>query len=491
MSVKLKSPGKVADKIESYKLKEILEELEKRKRDEKMTYFVPTESQEHFFRSKSKERLVLGGNRVGKSEIGAIESISYCLGYRLFLRSTDPNYVTPFKPPVQGLITTESFGISGTANLVIFEKMMNWIPKKELKGLPKKNQQGVPVLYTFKNGSQLHVLCYEQETNKFEGSRFHFWWGDENPPQDKYFSIQRGLTDFGGYYWITATPIAQPWTYDGLFLNEAVKKFQMGLESNVKKPRKWYGAEMNAGGLSEEDIQSLIRKYRAAHMDEGEIQSRMTGKYKHLEGLVLGNFDTEVHIVEPFDIPEKSSIYISIDPHPKKPWCVMFLCILPSSKMYVTKMMYVKGVVAEIVEAIMLELNNRHPQKVIIDPYAVMNDPQTGRSLLTDVREKSDKKLIPVTASKDKVRGIQAIRSALHYNEEDGIESTLYFFNTEKEGIRQLMGWVIDDEGKASKKDDDAGENLYRLMLLRPRYKEQGTRSILQKDYTKKGVLGY
>lgn len=451
-----------------------------------INFFIPNEDQERYFRSKSKERFVLGSNRSGKSTIGAIEAVSFCLGYRPFLKRTDPDYKTPMEPPVKGLITTESFGLAGTANLVIKEKLKGLIPEGELAEKPKKNQQGIPIYFKFKNGSELYIMAYEQETDKYEGSNFHFWWGDENPPKDKYNSIQRGLTDHDGYYWITTTPISEPWTYDGLFLNDDVEKFMLPINNNVKHKRDWYGYKEECGGLTELAIQSLIRKYRNAHMDEGEIQARITGRFKHLEGLILNNLDPQIHIIKPFPIPKDYTMYVAIDPHPKKPWVILFLACLPNGKMYITKMMFIKAIIEEIVEAILIELNGKKPQKVIIDPYAVMNDPQTGKNMITDIREKSKKQLLPLVASKDKNRGIQMIRSALHYDEQHGEEPTLYFFNTEKDGIRQLMSWVIDDNGKPSKVDDDAGENLYRLMLIRPRYKQPKFDKNSLKDWSQK-----
>ena len=51
----------------------------------------------------------MGSNKFGKTTIGTAEVISYALGYRPFLKKDDPNYLTPFKPPVKIRIIGEDF----------------------------------------------------------------------------------------------------------------------------------------------------------------------------------------------------------------------------------------------------------------------------------------------------------------------------------------------------------------------------------------------
>ena len=102
-----------------------------------------------------------GANKTGKTCSSIIEDISYALGYRPYLQKTDVDYKTQFKTPVKIRIIGEDFGkhVGG----VIVPQLFEWIPRSEFtfrEGNPKKNQQGIPVFWTFNNGSTIELLSY-------------------------------------------------------------------------------------------------------------------------------------------------------------------------------------------------------------------------------------------------------------------------------------------------------------------------------------------
>ena len=441
-------------------------EKERRFNEWKIKYFVPYKEQEDFIRSKAKERLILGANRTGKSEIGALEAISYCLGYRPYLKRNDPDYYTPFKAPIRGLITTESLGIEGTAQQTIVPKLEEWIPKSELVWT-RKNQQGVTILYGFKNKSTLVIMAYEQDTAKFEGPRYHFWFADEPFPKDKYSAISRGLTDFGGYAWFAMTLLSQKWIWDALYTKEKVFKLLVPMEANLKRKRIWYGREVDTGGLEQIDIDDLKEKYLRAGIDEGEVEARLTGRPKHLSGAIISNFDYDKHCIDPFDLPNDWTFYEAIDCHPKKPYCIVFMAVNPKNVKYIYKVIYIRDIIPNICEAILIERKKRKPRMTLIDPLAVTESPQTKTTIIDDFIQKSKGEIYPIVATKDKERGVNLIREAFTSQPEYGIQPNLFIFNTEQEAINQLRNWSYHKETeKFGKEDDDFPENLYRLMLV-------------------------
>lgn len=440
----------------------------------------------------------MGGNRSGKTELGILEDISWCLGYRPYLKPSDPDYFTPIAPPVHGLITTESLGMTGSLKTVIEPKMMEWVPKSQLAAEPRKNQQGVRVFWEFRSGSTLQVQAYEQDIEKFEGSRFHFWHGDEPMKQDIYAALSRSLVDFAGYAWFTMTPTEQPWIYNGLFLNPNVHSVTIGMVDNIRAERKWYGEKVMAGGLTEEKIQDFINKLTRAGVSPAEIAARSSGEFKFFGGRVIENFTPQIHCCDPFELPREHTIYVSIDPHPAKDWCVTFLAVLPTNRFYIYKVLWLNPKqlrVEDICEAIMIELRGRKPFKVIIDPLASSWDPQTGKNLLQDLREKSKYRLNiqhSERSERAKILGIQKIRAALFFDEEKGIQPQLYIFKTEDRAIKQLLGWMSSEEDdKIIKKDDDFPETLYRLMLLDPKYWHPKVRERIKKEYIPHPITGY
>jgi len=461
-------------------------EYERRHEEEKIRYFIPTRPQELFVRSKNKEKLFLGANRTGKSMQGIIEDISWCLGYRPYLKKTDPDYLTPIKPPVHGLITTESLGSEGSANKIITPLLHDFVPKPEfefIKGNPKKNQQGVEVNWKFKNGSTLTIMSYEQGSDKYEGHKYHFWHADEPPPRDIYTAVSRGLTDYNGYTWFTMTPLKEPWVYRDLYQNPRVFSITIGIRENLKHKRDWYGKQVETGGLEEEAIRSFETKLRSGGTEEGEIKARLTGEFRFLSGRVIENFDPNIHCIPPFDIPKDWARYEAIDPHPQKPWCITFMAVAPDNTCYVYKVSYIKAKLEEIIEHIKIVRDGIKPKWTIIDPAAKQDAPVSGTTLIDNIYEMSNGEIKPQASSKDKDRGIQLIRTACHHDK--GIKPKLYIFNTEYKAITQLRDWVwVGTEGKeiAQKVDDDFPENLYRLLIENPIYIFHQT----NKEYLKK-----
>jgi len=476
--------------------RQALETMARRIKERRIAYYIPHEGQEDFVRAKNKTRLFISGNRVGKTEIGIIEDISFCLGYRPYLPNWDPDYKTPFTPPIKGLITTQALGKESSLGQVIVPKLKDWIPKEELKET-KKNQQGVEVQWIFRNGSELRAMAYEQDVRQFEGFEVHFWHGDEPPPEKIYGGMVRALATFGGWKWITMTPVIDDaFTYNALYLDENNYKTKiLGIEANLKHKRKWwhngnkrytdsdYGIEVQTGGLQEEAVEEFRRQLYASGLDPAEIEARLTGQFRSLSGRIIDVFDSKIHTCDSFPVYARDyTIYVAIDPHPKKPWCITFMAVDRGGKKYIFKCLYLRSTLENICMAINVELGSKKikAQEFIIDPQAIVEESE-GENLITKIFKISDKKIFCFKAARSegaKEQGIQLIRDEFNYDFDLGIEPTLFIFSTEHEAIKQINSWMWDDTGKtdkvkASKKDDDFCENLYRLLLRNPKFVEK------------------
>jgi len=443
-----------------------------------IVYWIPYDEQEQFIRAKNRMRLFVGGNRIGKTESGIIEDISWCLGYRPYLPEDDPDYKTPMEPPVHGLITTESLGSEGSAKKIIEAKLDHLVPKEKLLS-SKKNQQGVKVFWKFKNGSTLSVMSYEQDVEKFEGFNIHFWHGDEPPKQKIYGAISRGLVDYGGWAWITMTPVAsEPFT---IRLFENPKYFKIGplpITANLKHFRKWLTYERApCGGLKQENIDAFQSQLEESGLDPAEIEARLTGKFKFLSGRILP-FDRKVHIVEPFEIrPHDGTMYIAIDPHDYKPWAVSFLVAHKNGNLYTVDELNIKGSLEEMNSAIQTTLSKwkMRPRIQLIDPQAIVQESDTENLIYKLFKaSKNDPYPLKLTSASrgeaPKRQGIQLWRQEMNFDESKGQYPSWYVFDTCPHTVRQVNSWVYDDKHHAMKEDDDFCENHYRLMNIGPKY---------------------
>ena len=119
-----------------------------------LVYFCPTPPQEAFLKDKSKIKLLLGGNQVGKTMAQCAELLHRCLGTHPYLE-TDP-------PPITAFLITHSHMQSVT----IQEKLYEMTPKDsfhpDCEFVPGKGFRGIHPIVRFNNGSIIHIKTANQ-----------------------------------------------------------------------------------------------------------------------------------------------------------------------------------------------------------------------------------------------------------------------------------------------------------------------------------------
>ena len=440
--------------------------------EEKIRYWKPHPKQEEFIRSKARTRLVLGGNRSGKSEGGTIEDVSHALGYRPYLDPSDPDYKVDVPIPNKGRICGEDY--RNHIGNVIIPKLKTWIPKHELTSI-KRNPQGVEILFVFKNGSTIELMTYEQDSEKFEGSDNDWVHFDEPPPRDIYIAATRGLIDRMGKCWFTMTPLKEAW-----IKNEIWDKQN---EPDSDTDGFIFDINDNVGfGLTEKAIARYAKSLTAE-----EKEARLRGKFLHLSGLIYKEFVYSKHAVKPFDIPKDWPIYVAIDPHPRTPHAVMFMAVDPNGTKYVFDEIFRACLISDLSAFIRAKLGDRRPKTVLIDPSSSAPNPVTGVTIQVEF---SKHQIYTIPGSKDLSAGIQRVKQALTPPME-GAAPELYVFNTCKETISEFSNYMWDEwrgrerqkrdpKNKPRDKDDHMMENLYRLLLHNPRYASLRKSAILE-----------
>ena len=82
-------------------------------------------------------------------------------------------------------------------------------------------------------------------------------------------------------------------------------------------------------------LQKSEIKLLSSSMDEKELQSRRYGKFCVSEGLVYPEFDENVHVIPPFEIPFEWQDTISIDPGLNNPLSAHWYCVDYDGNIYV------------------------------------------------------------------------------------------------------------------------------------------------------------
>lgn len=194
-----------------------LEEAVKRKATRKIDFFEPYPKQQEFFTLGliKRERLLIAGNQLGKSEAGAYEMALHLTGlYPVIWNGRR------FDRPVRAW----ACGVSGVAVRDIQQSKLcgppgvdeafgtGMIPRECI--LDKSLARGVTDAYDtiqvrhITGGiSTLSFKSYEQGREKFQGEPVDIVWGDEEPPMNVYSEMLTRTTATKGIVFITFTPL--------------------------------------------------------------------------------------------------------------------------------------------------------------------------------------------------------------------------------------------------------------------------------------------
>lgn len=202
-------------------LKQLLSTLEaaaKLRETQKAAFFSPYPKQIAFFDNGAvmRERLLMAGNQLGKSEAGAYET--YC-----HLTGDYPDWWLGrrFEEPTKGWVAGETgtvvrdtpqWKLCGPPG--VEEKFgTGMIPRERFVGRPSM-ARGVTDAYDtihvrHKSGgiSTASFKSYEQGRKKFQAATLNWVWMDEEPPLDVYSECLTRVTATNGIVWITFTPL--------------------------------------------------------------------------------------------------------------------------------------------------------------------------------------------------------------------------------------------------------------------------------------------
>lgn len=438
---------------------ELLLQLKRHKEQNACFYFKPHPKQEPIFDAIADDpnlRVVLmqGGNRSGKTSWLILQIISFLLGRQPWKGGKKMR----FEPPVKVRLAGEDW--THHIDKVLVKKLWEWMPQDELRRRPRKNTQGVDYFWTLKNGSTLELVSYAQETAQLEGWNGHVVAFDEPPPRDKFIACKRGMVDEGGIILLSLTPLKEAWIYDEITTstNPAYRTFYCDIKENPY--------------LSKEEI----KEFEESLTDE-EKQVRARGQWLHLTGLIYKDFNADIHIIEPFKPPQNYTVYVAIDIHGRLPQAVTFLAVNEKELYFIFKEIWAHGDPGEVANWIINFHQHTHPvYEVIIDPSS-KGDSQRGESTYSIIDTMMAQNGINFgIASKDKISGILKVKEALRsFNK----LPSLFVTNDCKRTIWEFQRYVwddwtnrtkTDDRQKPVDRDDHFMENIYRLLLIPPRY---------------------
>lgn len=264
-----------------------------------------------FHKCQKRNRWVFGGNRTGKTECGAVESVWMARGTHPFREN---------RKDVFGWVVSLTQQVQRD---VAQAKILKYLPERYISDIVmREGKKGaaeygvidyILVKNVFGGISKIGFKSCDQGRERFQGTSLDFVWFDEEPPKDIYDECRMRVFDKCGDVFGTMTPLkGLTWVYDEIELNEK------------NDPQVWceYMEWSDNPYLDEEEIKAMT-----SSVSEQDQLSRRFGKFTVGEGLVYPEFDQNVHVIEPFDVPKEWQAEISIDPGLTNPTSCHFYAV--------------------------------------------------------------------------------------------------------------------------------------------------------------------
>lgn len=418
--------------------------------------YSPHPMQEKLHRSLSKEIVASAGNRGGKSDAGANETVWRVQGNHPFKR---------VRTPCKAWIGSYDFknGIDG----VVLPKIMGALDKRLIDDIHKT--QGIIDKITLINGSVMEFKSYEQESTKWEGKDIDFLWLDEPPPKEHYIAARRGLVDRGGDILITATMVNDPWVS-----NELIEPALNGENPNVFVIS-W--SSYDNPHINHEEV----KRFELSLPPE-DRPVRIYGKIREVVGKVLKRFQpTQPFIVPRYDWPANWPYFEGLDPHPASSKGHFWgrLGVTPRKDLVIFHAEVTHGDMPTLAKTILASRDQHHLQAPIIPTVADTSlnsyDPMVKKNL----RDWLSIHGVNTTMAQKRnmiVPGYERMNQLL-WNTEQNAPNGLYVMD-HCDGIKKewkSLIWDTRDNGK-TQGDDDHTDWVRYITVMEP---EQ----IIEKDY--------
>lgn len=455
-----------------YKLKLVENELLKRKSDDFLSHYnkggKKHKKQMQFHKCNKKNRWVFGGNRSGKTECGAVETVWLARGIHPYKKNKRVDcWVVSLSRQVQRDVAQSK---------ILHYLRKSWIEAVVMESGRKDSAESgiidfILVRNVFGTLSKIGFKSCDQGREKFQGASLDFVWFDEEPPYDIYKECKMRVMDKKGMIFGTMTPLkGLTWVYNEIYLNE-------NRDDNVWTiTMEWADNPY----LDKKEIEDMTKS-----MSEDELQSRRYGKFMQIGGLVYGEFDENIHVIDPFDVPKDWYDNISIDPGLNNPlschWYAEY-----DGNVYVIAEHFESGKdvayhaqrIKEISSSLDWPLHNGRIC-ALIDSAAGQKTLASSKSVV-DLFYENDI-LVNPKVNKDMFSGINVVKRYLR----DGQgKAHLFIFKNCVNLIQEFKSyWWSDKSDNPIKKDDHALDELrYYLVSKNKPLKSEQTKSQIELD---------
>ena len=431
------------------------------------------EKQMLFHKCQKKNKWVFGGNRSGKTECGAVETVWLARGIHPYKKNKDKvsGWVVSLSQQVQRDVAQQK---------ILYYLNPDWIVSVKMLSGSKDNLEGGVIDYikiknVFGGISTIGFKSCDQGREKFQGASLDFVWFDEEPPYDIYQECRMRVLDRCGCIYGTMTPLkGLTWVYNEIYLNDK------------NQPEVWHEhVEWSDNPFLNKDEVAVL----TSSMSAEELESRRYGKFVGNGGMVYSEFDENVHVIDPFVVPESWQDTISIDPGLNNPLSAHWYCVDFDGNVYVVAEHYEKGKdivhhsrkIEEISRRLNWKRSNNGMICALIDSAANQRTLASSKSVSELFYDNGI--LVNPQVDKDLFSGINRVKSYL--KNADG-KARLFIFRSCVNMIREIKSYWWGNGDRPIKKDDHSLDELRYYIMSKPDTPKLSTqKSAIQRDKEK------
>lgn len=350
-------------------------------------------------------------------------------------------------------------------------KIWQLLPKGWAKGYT--NHAGVISEIHGKNGSLLEFMsvdAFKKNRMVAESSDYDRVAFDEPGPEDLWKGLARGLVDRNGQADFALTALEEIWIFER-FNDETTNPD--GIKA-FRDKFSFRASMYDNPHLTDQAIADFLQE-----LTEDERACREAGIPLELSGLVYKEFNKQRHVLtevpdgwKEWHLPSRDCIlYIRIDTHPVKPHAVSFFAVGPAEIPVQCHEIYHACDADTLADEINAYVKSTgcFLGGVKVEPAAWIKDPSNRTVSIAKILAAKGLYIRP--ASKDLSSGILAVKSALKNN--------LFRITPNcRRTLWEFSRYRYDPEtGRPVDEEDHMMENLYRLILDRPRFFNPDTAS--------------
>ena len=429
------------------------------------------EKQLLFHKSPKRNRWVFGGNRCGKTECGAVETVWLARGIHPYRPNKDGTF---------GWVVSVSYEVQRDVaqSKILHYLQPEWIEDVVMhegaKGNPSSGIIDTLVIRNVFGGlSKIGFKSADQGREKFQGASLDYVWFDEEPPFDIYEECKMRVLDKKGDLFGTMTPLkGLTWVYDEIYLNAG------GSDEVFYVQMEWADNPF----LDEKEIARLT-----ASMSKESLEARRYGKFRAEGGLVYPEFDPDVHVIDPFDVPYEWQDVVSVDPGLKNPLSAHFYCRDGDGNVYVVAEHYAaeKDVdyhaarIREIADSLGWHRTPEGYVEVLMDSAATQRTLASVKSVAELFYERGIKPNCRV--NKDVFSGINKVKALFGAR-----PARIFIFKNCVNMIREIKGYFWGNGDMPVKRDDHSMDELrYYVMHVGKPPERRREETEVEKTYKK------